>query len=409
MRFICKVNVTLLIARRYLFAKKSHNIINIVSGISVFTVATIMAAMVIVVSAFNGLEKAITDIYNSFDPDIIITPAKGKILTNHENLIKTLDASGLIAQRTNVLEDNVLLRFDENQTIAVIKGVDSNYNAVTGIDTMLVEGSEYYLGNDTNAYSVLGYLLGQKLAVGNSGFTFLSVYSPKRESKNYSGIDPSAGFNTRSLKVAGLFSVKQQPEYDDKYAIVSLGFAQDLLDRQGQISGIELKLKDNSNVEKTRKDIATMVGDSYTVKNRYQLHEVLYKVINSEKWGVFLILSLIMVIAVFNIVGSLTMLIVEKRDDTKTLSALGFNLGMLRKIFVTEGLLITLLGAAIGLTIGLALCYAQLLFEFILMAGPGSLPYPIAIKPFDIGITFIIIVATGYLASLLTARRSISV
>lgn len=399
------MNLPFFIARRYLFSKKSHNIINIISAISTFTVAVVTAAMVIVISAFDGLEKTITDLYNAFDADIVISPAKGKTFVADSLFDKKLQGLGYVEQTSYALEESVLLRYGEKQTIATIKGVSPNYAKVSGIDTLVVDG-DYYLGNDSLAASVVGYGVAVKLGVAiNDIMTPISVYSAKRNAKNT--INPEDAFATHTLYASGVFSVQNQPEYDDKYVITPLWFAQELFQRDGAISSIELKLKPGTNVEKARTDMQNLVGLGYTVKNRFQIHEVLYKVINSEKWALFLILSLIMLIAIFNIMGSLTMLIVEKNNDAMTLKALGADSAMLHKIFRNEGFLIVFIGTLSGVLAGLALCFAQLQFKWILMAGEGSMPYPIVVKPLDVAGIFVIVMAVGSLVGWLTTRRTV--
>lgn len=399
------MNLSFFIARRYLFSKKSHNIINIISGISTFTVAVVTAAMVIVISAFDGLEHTITNIYKSFDADIVITPAKGKVFIPNAAFLKKLDDSGMIEHRSNALEENVLLRFDENQAIATIKGVDANYNKVSGLDTLIVEG-DYDLGTDTIASAMLGYGVAYKLdARINNFFSALQVYAAKRKMSN--SVTGAEDFTPRTINISGVFSVQQQPEYDDKYVVTPLWFAQEILGRDSSISSIEIKLKPGIGVENARDDFQELLGDDFVVKNRYQLHEVLYKVINSEKWALFLILSLIMLVAIFNIMGSLTMLIVEKYEDSQTLKALGLDNTKLQGIFRTEGVLIALLGSLAGIIVGLGLCLAQKQWSFLLMAGDGSLPYPIEIIPIDIAYIFLIVMGVAAGVSWLTARRSV--
>lgn len=399
------MNLPFFIARRYLFSKKSHNIINIVSAISTFTVAVVTAAMVIVISAFDGLEKTITDLYKSFDADIVINPAKGKTFIADSLFEKKLKALGYVDEVAYSLEESVLLRYGEKQAIATVKGVSANYAKVSGVDTLVIDG-DYYLGTDTLAASVVGYGVAVKLGVSiNDVMTPISVYSAKRNAK--STINPEDAFATRTLYASGVFSVQNQPEYDNKYIITPLWFAQELLQRDSAISALELKLKPGTDVEKARTDIQNLLGSNYTIKNRFQLHEVLYKVINSEKWALFLILSLIMLIAIFNIMGSLTMLIVEKNNDAGTLRALGADSAMLHSIFRNEGFLIVFIGTLTGVLVGLGLCIAQLQFSFILMAGEGSLPYPINIKPFDVAGIFVIVMAVGSLVGWLTTRRTV--
>ncbi len=399
------MNLPFFIARRYLFSKKSHNIINIISAISTFTVAVVTAAMVIVISAFDGLEKTITDLYKAFDADIVISPAKGKTFIADSLFENKLKGLGYVEQTAYTLEESVLLRYGEKQAIATVKGVSPNYPKVSGIDTLIVDG-DYFLGTDTLAASVVGYGVAVKLGIAiNDIMTPISVYSAKRNTKGT--VNAMDAFATRTLYASGVFSVQNQPEYDNKYIITPLWFAQELLQREGSISSLELKLKPGTDVEKARTDIQNLLGTDYTIKNRFQLHELLYKVINSEKWALFLILSLIMLIAIFNIMGSLTMLIVEKNNDANTLRALGADSAMLHSIFRNEGFLIVFIGTLTGVLAGLALCIGQLQFQWILMAGEGSMPYPIAIKPFDVGGIFVIVMAVGSLVGWLTTRRTV--
>lgn len=399
------MNLSLFIARRYLFSKKSHNIINIISAISTFTVAVVTAAMVIVISAFDGLEKTITDLYKAFDADIVVSAAQGKTINPDSAFIKKIKQTGYADFVAYGLEESVLIRYGEKQAIATIKGVTDNYPKVSGVDTMITDGN-YYLGSDTIGATVLGYGIARRLGVAlNDVFTPISVYSAKRKYKG--SIDVSEAFSTRSVYASGIFSVQNQPEYDDKYIIAPIGFVQDLLGRPDAVSYAEIKLKPGVDITTARNGLQDALGPAYIVKNRYQLHEVLYKVINSEKWVLFLILSLILLIAIFNIMGSLTMLIIEKQNDSETLKALGADKKMLHNIFRTEGFLIAFIGTILGVGFGLLLCFLQLQFSFILMAGEGSLPYPIHIRPLDIAAIALIVMIVGAIVGRITTSRSI--
>ncbi|UPT65795.1 MAG: FtsX-like permease family protein [Sphingobacteriales bacterium JAD_PAG50586_3] len=399
------MNLPFFIARRYLFSKKSHNIINIISAISTFTVAVVTAAMVIVISAFDGLEKTITDLYNAFDADIVISPAQGKTFKADSLFEQKLRTSPIVSDIGYALEESVFLRYGDKQTIATIKGVSNNYAKISGIDTLIVDG-DYDLGNDTMAYATVGYGVGMKLGLAiNDIFTPLNIYSVKRNSVNSANaIDAVA---SRAVMAIGIFSVQNQPEYDNKYVITPLWFAQELLSRERQYSTVELKLKPGINVRDAKTELEGLLGEGYIVKNRYQLHEVLYKVINSEKWAVFMILSLILLTAIFNIMGSLTMLIVEKQSDSETLKAMGADSSMLRTIFQTEAFLITLIGTLSGVGAGLLLCIGQIKFQWILMAGEGSMPYPLHIRWADVGIIALLVMFIGTFIGWLTTRRSI--
>lgn len=362
--------------------------------------------MVIVVSAFDGLEKTITDLYDTFDADIVISPASGKTFNADTLLAAKIKQSGLVDEIGYSLEESVFLRYGEKQAIATVKGVSSNYQKISGIDTLVIDG-DYDLGTDTLARAAVGYGIGAKLGLSiNNIFTPLNIYSVKRKAGNT--VNAAEAVAARAITVAAIFSVQNQPEYDEKYIIVPLWFAQELLSREGEYSTLELKLKPGVDVKEAKTDLQNLLGDGYIIKNRYQLHEVLYKVINSEKWAVFLILSLILLTAIFNIMGSLTMLIVEKQSDAATLKAMGADTNMLRSVFRKEAFLITLLGTLSGVLVGLLLCLGQLQFKWILMAGPGSLPYPVHIRWADVGGIFLIVMGIGTIIGWLTTRRSIA-
>jgi len=392
------LNFPFYIARRYLFAKKSRNAINIISIISVVGVAVGTMALIVILSVFNGFDKLVHSLYNSFDPDLKVSLNEGKVFIpdsahlDHIRSVKGVKAVSL------VLEENALLRYDERQHISVIKGVDSNYQAVTGIDSMIIEG-KYFLKKGINTYAVMGQGVAYYLAAGIHFVTPLQIYVPKRTG-NIS-LNPERAINKNYAFPSAFFAIEQ--EIDSKYVLLPLKFVQNLLEYyDGQVSALEIGLLPGTGTDEVEQQVRTIVGPEFKVQNRYQQKEFFYKIMKSEKWAIFFILSFILVVASFNVIGSLTMLILDKKDDVATLRSLGITIPSLRSIFLLEGWMISLFGAIAGLLLGAVVCWIQLHFEVIQLQGSGSFvidAYPVAMKISDFILIFFTVVGIGFLAA----------
>jgi len=381
-----------------LISKKSRNAINIISFISIFGVAIGTAALIIVLSVFNGFDNLIESMYNSFDPDLKISIAEGKTFnSNNSNItkIKTLDGVEIFSE---TLEENALLKYDNNQYFATIKGVDSNFCKISGIDTMIIGGEFMLHDNNNQEYAVVGQGIAGFLSLGLNYINPIIIYVPKRNASI--SMNPEKAFNKKYIFPSGVFSIQQ--EFDTKYIIVPLDFAKDLLDYKNNISSLELKISPDYNIDDIQNKIQTILGDDFVVKNRFQQHETFYKIMKSEKWAIFLILTFILIIASFNIIGSLSMLIIDKKNDISTFQSMGANLKSIRKIFLLEGWMISIAGAFVGLIIGYFVCWLQITFGIVKMTGAGSFiinTYPVAINYIDIIIIFITVLIIGWIAA----------
>ncbi|MEI6821941.1 MAG: FtsX-like permease family protein [Bacteroidota bacterium] len=399
------MKLPLFIAKRYLLSKKSHNLINILSGISIGGVTIGTMALIIVLSVFNGFESLVTKLFNSFNPDMLIEVKEGKTFDMKDfPLTKLISIKGVV-NYCEVVEENALLKYKDKQQIVTIKGVDDNFTRVSRLDSMIVEG-KYLLQKDSTNFGVFGLGIYNMLEVNLSEFaTPVSVYIPKR-GKNMS-INPEESFNNEFIYPSGAFSIQQ--DFDTRFVIVPLRFARKLMDYKTEVTAVEVSLTKESNHDEIQKELKTMLGNKYTVKNRYQQQELLYKVMQSEKLAIYLILSFILFIAAFNIVGSLSMLIMEKKKDVSILKSMGAGDQLIKRIFMTEGLLISLSGAIIGLFLGAIVCWIQMTFGVIpLEGGNGAFvvkSYPVEFRLMDFVWVFIIVFVIGYVAAWYPVRQ----
>jgi lipoprotein-releasing system permease protein len=391
------VKLSLYIAKRYLFAKKSRNAINIISSVSVAGVATGTMALIIILSVFNGLEKLVTTIFNTFDPDIRITAAEGKTFAADPAKLKLLSNINGVSCYSLTIEENALLKYEEKQFIATIKGVDENYARVSNIDSSMWEGKFMMKSDNGRAWAVPGIGIAQYLGIRISFVNPILIYVPRRTADT--DTDPDKAFNRDFIFPSGIFQVEQS--YDSKYIYIPLDFARDLIEKPGMSSAIEIKLAGGANADAVQKEIVKLYGSSFVVQNRFQQQELFYKVMQSERLAIFFILTLILIIASFNIIGSLTMLIIEKERDIEILKSLGADNNLIRKIFIIEGWMISIIGAAAGILLGFIVCWLQQRYGFIKLNSDSLImnSYPIVLKLKD----FIIVPATvlliGYWAA----------
>jgi lipoprotein-releasing system permease protein len=399
-----RLNFPFYIARRYLVSKKTHNIINIISGISVIGVMVGTMALIIVLSVFNGFEKAVISMFNVFDPDLQICLRQGKTFHENElpaNAIKNLKG---VIKYTNVLEENGLLRYKEKQYLATIKGVSEGYEHNSPLDSLMVEG-QMMLQPDSFDFAIPGLGVAYYLGIqSNDPESLISIYVPDR-SKRLNAMSESS-LRSESIRPAGIFSVQQ--DFDNKYMFVPLRFARKLLNYSDEVTSVEVCLAPGTDLEDIQQSIEKMTGDRFVVKNRLQQQDILYKTMKSEKWAVFLILTFILIIATFNVIGSVTMLILDKRRDIRILGSMGANQQLIRKIFYTEGALIIITGALAGSLLGGIICWIQQRFELIRLGTGGSFvmnAYPVDMKALDFLMVFCTVVAIGLTASWLPVQR----
>lgn len=393
------------IATRYLKAKKSHNAINIISLISVVGISIGTFALIVVLSVFNGFESLVISLYNSFDPPVKITPVKGKFIDLNSPEIVQLKQLNLIEYWVPTLEENALIKYRDKQIIATIKGVPELFSKLTKIDSAVFSGEYHQKINNRRGVTVgngIAYNLSLKL---NDVANPLVLYLPRREK----GIiqNPEDAFTNNILFPTGIFSIQQ--EFDIKYILARLDVLQEWLSLNNKVTALELSAKYNKH-EELIAEAKKILKENYEIKNRYQQHELLYKIMRSEKWAVFLILSFILIIATFNVIGSLTILIVEKKKDIQILKSLGASAKQIQKIFLTEGLLITAIGAFIGLLLGYTVCIVQDVYGFIKLNGSGTFvidAYPVKIVATDFLYVTLTVFIIGFIASWIPAKQLI--
>ena len=372
------MRLPLYIAKRYLFAKKSRNAINVISAVSIAGVAVGTMALIIILSVFNGLEMLVTSIFNTFDPDIKITAAEGKRFIADTSKLRLLAEVNGVSCYSTAIEENALLKYNEKQLPATIKGVDKNYAEVTGIDSSMWDGKFLLTSEGGRPYSVIGAGIAQNLGIRINFVEPLWIYVPDKNSS--STLNPDEAFNNEYIFPAGIFQIEQ--DYDSKYLYVPLGFAQDLIESGDEISSLEIKFSEGADENEVQKDISKIFGAGFVVQNKYQQQEIFYKVMRSERLAIFLILTLILIIASFNIIGSLTMLIIEKERDIQILKSLGAGDSLIRKIFIFEGWLISIIGALIGLLLGFFVCWLQQKYGIVKLQGETLIvdSYPVVMK-----------------------------
>lgn len=399
------MNLPVFIAKRYMFSKKSRNVINIISGISVLGVLIGTMALIVILSVFNGLDSLVKSLFSSFDPELKIERIKGKVFTPDEDLLHNLRHHPDIAEYTEVIEENALLEYRKKQQIAKIKGVGDGYSSICGIDSMIIDG-DFFLKTQNTYHAVIGYGIADMLSAPAKSMMPLKVWVPKRSQKVF--LNPGDAFRTKAVSISGIFSV--QPEIDYEYVIVSIEFMRKLLNYQNEVSSIEIKLKEHlSQSEKSRvqNEIQKIAGNQFSVKNRYQQHEFLYKVMQSEKLAIFLILSFIIFVASFNIIASIIMLIIEKKKDISILKSLGATQKTIQQTFLIEGWLISIGGAILGLLAGAFLCWLQMTFGFIKFPGNGIFivsEYPVEMQWFDFLLVFITVAIIGFFVAWFPVR-----
>ena len=392
------------VARRYLFSKKSHNAINWISGISAAGVCVGAAALVCVLSVLNGFGALIGGMFSTFDPALKISPAQGKTFQTSAPAFEHIKKNPSIAVYTEVLENNALARFRDKQMPVAVKGVSENFNRLTQIDSIMYDGKFNLKSEDGIHRATVGLGVASTLGVSANYMEPLQIFAPKR-TQRINILNPSDSFNEQWANITGIFSVKQI-QYDDKYVLVPLEMARELFEYDNNtVSAIELKTTSDANVEKVKKKIQTLLGSNFKVQDRYEQQDSFFRIMKMEKWIAYLILSFILLIAVFNIIGSLSMLILDKKEDIITLRNLGAENKLIKRIFLFEGWLISFFGAIIGIALGTALSLLQQHFGFIKLGAAGSTDYvvnayPVLTDASDIFIVFLTVLIMGLLASL---------
>ena len=401
------MNLSLYIAKRYLFSKKSHQVINIISGVAIAGIALATAAMVCTLSVFNGFQGVVADQFTAFDPDIKVTAAQGKsFFTDSPEIGTAANAEGVAVVSFSV-EDKALVEYGGKQVMVSLKGVDDNFSQLTDIERVLHGNGEFVLQDSLNSYAVLGGKIIKELNCGIFFTTPLEVYAPNRGGKINLTM-PARNFKKGVLLSSGLAFIVNQPEYDGGYILTSNEFTRKMFRRKpNEATSMEIKVAPGTDIQDTKERLEAILGSDYTIKDRYEQQDDIYKVMQIEKLISYIFLTFILLVACFNIVGSLSMLIIEKRDNMNTLRSMGADNKTIANIFIYEGIIISAAGALAGIVIGLALCLAQQEFGFISMGSAESFvvnSYPVEVHMNDILTTFVTVLAVGITAVWLPVR-----
>lgn len=395
------MNTSVYIAKRYLFSRKSTHAINIISGISTLGVFVGSAALIIILSVFNGFEQVIVSMYNNFTPELKIEPKQGKTFNPNTAYFKQLHQNKALQAFTEVLEEHALVKYGDRQVISTIKGVSDDFLNNPSLDSTIRNGS-FTLMKGNQPYAVVGSIVLNNLSINvKDGFTPLQIFSPTRGAVN--SVIPTDEFKSEFIYPSGTFTM--QRDFDDR-VVTPISFARRLLDQPVNVSSIELNYKEGTDIDAAQQDIKDKIGEQFTVRNRYEQNTELYKILHLEKASTFLILTFILIIAIFNIVGSLTMLVIDKRKDIAILTSLGATGRMIQGIFFFEGMLITLSGCIAGMFVGLVFCALQLEYKFMKMDGVVD-AYPVQLRITDFLLVFLTVVVIGSIASGVSARISV--
>lgn len=396
------MNLPFHIARRYLFSKKKHNAINIISGISVCGVALGTLALICTLSVFNGFQEMVAGFFTAFDPDLKILPREGKVFAPDDGRVQQACRLQGVVLWTEVLEENAMVKYKDRQVMAMVKGVEDNFEQLTDIDSLLLGTGEFLLHDSVVSYAIPGVELMSQLGCGIQFVRPLEVYAPRRGVR-VNVANPTAAFNRGYLHSPGVVFAVNQSEYDASYLITSIDFARNLFGyTDGEVSAIELKLGTGADADAVQKQMRSLLGRDFVVQNRYEQQEDIFRIMEVEKLVSYLFLTFILAVACFNVVGSLSMLILDKREDVQTLRNLGADERLIRRIFLFEGRMIAVTGAAAGIVAGLLLCWAQQEFGIISLGGGNGEfitdYYPVSVHVWDVLLVFVTVVAVSGLA-----------
>ena len=395
------MNFPFFVARRYLFSKKKTHVINVISLISVIGVAVATMALVVVMSVFNGFQDLVANLFTNFDPQLKVMPVMGKTAAADDPVLTKIRQMPQVDIATESLQDMALAVYQGKQAMVHIKGVDNNFAELTHINEILYGDGRFQLQTANLDYGTPGIRLAQSLGTGAGWQGYLRIYAPRREGQ-LDMSNPQDGFVVDSLISSGVVFAVNQGKYDKGYILTSIGFARRLFDQQGRISALELRLKPNADFSATKREIQQIAGTRFTVKDRYEQQADTFKIMQIEKLMAYIFLTLILVVACFNIVGSLSMLIIDKRNDVTTLRNLGATDHQKTRIFLFEWRLISVFGAILGISLGLLLCLLQQQFGLVRMGdADGSYivnAYPVSVHYLDVLILFFTVVAAGWLS-----------
>ena len=389
------------IAKRYLFSKKSTNAINVISAISVAGVVVATMALVIVLSVFNGFHDLVASFSTQFDPQLKIVPTEGKTAPADDPILTELMQFPEVDVATECVEDQALAMFNGKQAMVMLKGVDDNFDELTHIREIVYGEGDFQLHTADLQYGTIGIRLAQDLGMGARFGDYLRIYAPRRDGQ-LDLTNPSDGFVVDSLITPGVVFSTRQGKYDKNYIVAPIGFARLLFEQQGMLSSLEIRLKDGSNLDNVKRQMRRVAGDKYKVLDRFEQQADTFKIMQIEKLIAYIFLTFILVVACFNIIGSLSMLIIDKKDDIATLRKLGADDRQITRIFLFEGRMIAALGAIVGILLGLLLCWLQQEFGLVGMGGSTGMfvinAYPVSVHYSDILIIFLTVIAVSWLA-----------
>lgn len=396
------MNLPFFIARRYLFSYKRHHAINIISRIAVVGVAVTTMALVCTLSVFNGFQELVASLFTSFDPELKVVPAQGKVIAADDPAVTAIRSYKDVAAATECLEGQALVRYGNRQSVVRIKGVDDNYSRTSDLSKILYGDGDFALKADVLYYGTPGLQLAAQLGLGVRYEYPLEVYAPRR-GERISMVNPMESFNRDELHSPGVVFSVNQKKYDGEYILTSIDFTRRIFEQQGCISSLELKLKDGADIASVQKELGKLAGTKLKVLNRYEQQEDVFRIMRVEKLVAYIFLTFILVIACFNIIGSLSMLIIDKRDDMATLRNLGADDRTIVRIFSFEGRLISFIGVVAGMVLGLLLCLAQQHFGLLKMGDEaGSFivdAYPVSVHAWDIAVIFVTVLVAGHLST----------
>ena len=395
------MNFPFFVARRYLFSKKKTHAINVISLISVIGVAVATMALVIVLSGFNGFHDLVASFFTNFDPQLKVVPVEGKTVPADDPILTKISHFPEVDVATGTVEDMALAIYNGKQAMVTIKGVDDNFPQLTHITEILYGDGQFQLHTANLQYGTPGIRLAQTLGLGANWKGYLKIYAPQREGQ-LDMTDPQSGFVVDSLISPGVVFSVNQGKYDKSYIVTSLGFAQNLFNQQGMVSALELRLKPGSNLENVKARMQQVAGKKYQVLDRFEQQSDTFKIMKVEKLMAYIFLTFILIVACFNIIGSLSMLIIDKKDDVVTLRNLGASDKQIRRIFLFEGRLISFFGAILGILLGLLLCWLQQQYGFVKMGSSDGTfvvnAYPVSVHYSDVLLIFLTVIAAGWLA-----------
>lgn len=394
------MNFPFYIARRYVFSKKSTNAINVISAISVIGVAVATMALVIVLSVFNGFHDLVASFFTNFDPQIEVVPATGKTAPADAPQLDKIRHLQQVAVATDVVEDQALAVYGQQQRMVTVMGVDDNFQQLTHINDILYGDGSFTLQAANLFYAIPGIRLAQDLGLGARFDDYLKLYAPVRRGQLTELADPTEGFVVDSLISPGVVFAVNQSKYDCDRLICSIGFARRLFDQDGMLSSLQLRLAPGSDLEAVKKEIKSIAGDKFRVLDRYEQQADTYRIMQIEKVLAYVFLTFILMVACFNIISSLSMLIIDKKNDVETLRNLGATDSQIRRIFLFEGRIISAMGAVLGVALGLLLCWLQQEFGFVHMGdSAGSFvvnAYPVSVHYSDVAIIFVTVLLIGW-------------